>query len=123
METSRAIPAPVAPPPITREDILRAIGKVIPQAKEATPEIKEFFEQLVMAKRAVKDAQSIVEEMQEAIQLYLLENDTLTVDGRVALTWKEQSTKRMDTKAIQAELPEIAKKYTNESTTRVFRIK
>ncbi len=115
--------ADVAPPPITREDILRAIGKVIPQAKEATPEIKEFFEQLVMAKQAVKEAQSIVDEMKEAIQLYLLENDTLTVDGRVALTWKEQSAKRLDTKAIQAELPEIVQKYTKESTTRVLRIK
>lgn len=112
-----------APPPITRDDILRAIGKVIPKAKEATPEIREFFEHLAMAKQAVKDAQSIVDEMQEAIQLYLLEHDTLTIDGRVAATWKESTTKRVDLKALKEKMPEIADQFQVESKTRTFRLK
>lgn len=111
------------PPPMTRDDILRAVGKVVPAAKVADEEHAEFFRNLVHAKGEVKKWQSVVDEMQEALQMYMLEHDTLIVDGLPAATWKEQTVQRIDTTRLKAEMPEIAEKYTVQNTTRVFRIK
>lgn len=111
------------PAPINRDDILRAIGKVIPKAKEATEEEATFFQELINAKAKIKEWESVANEMQEALQLFLLDHDTLTIKGLPVATWKESDSNRIDVKALKAAMPDIAAKFTTASKTRTFRTK
>lgn len=43
--------------------------------------------------------------------------------GNWRVTWRNQESNRIDTKALRKDHPDIAQKYTKTSTTRVFRIK
>lgn len=45
-----------------------------------------------------------------------------TLGGEKAVTWKPQSRTTIDTKALKAELPEVAERFSKTSTTRVLRI-
>ena len=47
--------------------------------------------------------------------------DTLKVGGKPICTWKKQTTKRFDYEAFAAANPDMAKWYTTETTSRVFR--
>ena len=42
--------------------------------------------------------------------------------GSFVIRWKEIISRRLDTKALRAELPEIFTRYTQESTSRRFTI-
>ena len=44
-------------------------------------------------------------------------------DGEARVTWKAQKSRRIDSKRLRAERPNIADDYTNETTTRVLRVK
>lgn len=44
-------------------------------------------------------------------------------DGEARVTWKEQSSKRIDSKKLRAERPEIVDEYSTKTTTRVMRMK
>lgn len=113
----------IPPPPITREDILKAVGKVIPKAKELEGDYAEFYQQYVHAKSEIKKWEEVADEMQQAIQLHLLEHDTATLNGKPVLTWKEQAATRLDSKRLKEEMPDIWQKYSATSKTRVFRLK
>jgi|GEM_PF-3175124 predicted phage-related endonuclease len=43
--------------------------------------------------------------------------------GKTLATWKVQAVNRIDTTLLKSELPDVAKKYTKSSTSRVLRIK
>ena len=60
----------------------------------------------------------------EAIIMKALEDaDTGTSNGQTLVTWKEQTTNRLDTKALKEAHPELVAEFTKASTTRVLRIK
>ena len=45
-----------------------------------------------------------------------------TVDGKVAVTWREHTRSSFDSRAFKADQPELADKYTKTSTVRQFKI-
>ena len=58
---------------------------------------------------------------EDAIKAVMGDNDTLTA-GAFRVTWKPVTSSRLDTSAIKRELPEIAARYTRQTTTKRFTI-
>ena len=47
----------------------------------------------------------------------------LLIDGQVAASWKHQETRRLDTKALEIQHPDIVEAFRKTTETRVFRVK
>lgn len=61
--------------------------------------------------------------MEDAIKAELTARNTDSMTaGQHTIRWTAYTTTRLDTKALKAELPEVAARYTVESTARRFSI-
>lgn len=61
--------------------------------------------------------------LENVVKKSLGDATTGTIAGAAAVTWKEQTSRRIDTKALREEMPEVAEKFTTESAYRVLRPK
>lgn len=57
------------------------------------------------------------------LKAVLQDNEAGLVNGDVAVRWTNVATNRLDTKALKAEMPEVAEKFTKTSTSRRFSVK
>jgi len=75
--------------------------------------------------QAVKESISLLEKQEKALKTQiartLMEHEYATVEGKRVLSWKAQSSRRLDTKALSEAHPDIADKFTQQSTFRVLR--
>lgn len=81
--------------------------------------------ELVKAFDAARAAKKIAEEQEEAAKLALLAALGDADEGNIAgwsLTYREQSRTGIDTKALSAAHPELAKQFATSSTYRVLRV-
>jgi predicted phage-related endonuclease len=90
------------------------VSKEIPKAlvdalKEAKAKKKAWEENLAYAENAVK--------------ALLLDAEYGTVSNKTVVSWVPRVTHTLDSKALKAEMPEIAAKYGKTTETRVFSIK
>lgn len=116
------------PAPVTYEECVqryRIAGAASPV--EATPEILAAFGELKITRAAKKADEEREAELKGIIARFLGENeaDTLTIDGRVAVTWKERKgSQRVDTQLLKASFPEAAAACTVQGdSTRTFLVK
>jgi len=58
---------------------------------------------------------------ENSLKILLKENEAGVV-GEYKITWKNQSAKRLDTKELKANEPELFEKYAKQTETRVFRV-
>ena len=76
--------------------------------------------------REVLDAIKQLEERRDALKELLitaLAGETEgVIDGAVAYTYKMTISRRIDTKALKATMPDIAERFTKESTSTALRI-
>lgn len=80
--------------------------------------------ELATAKRDEKAAKATRTRCENEIKQMLGDAPVgVTAGGEVAVTWKQQTARRIDTDRLRAELPDVADKYTTESTFRVLRPK
>lgn len=85
-------------------------------AARAVDDLAEVREQVADLKKREDELKLIImADMQDA--------ETLTDMGEPIATWKTQTSERLDAKALRKDHPEIAALYSNESTTRVLRLK
>lgn len=93
-------------------------------AVRMTDELEDALGRFVHAKERIKTAEADKEtaefQLQQAMGTRTAIKDH---DGEARLTWKQQSSSRIDSKRLRAERPNIADEYTNKSTTRVMRVK
>ena len=73
-------------------------------------------------KSALKDYEERERSIKDRIANLMRSAEFATVDGKRVLSYKAQSTSRMDTKALAQAHPDIASAYTTASTFRVLRI-
>lgn len=90
---------------------------------DATPEVAIKVRELAEVKGHIKDLEEKEERLKHEIADFINPFAFLKFDGKEIASWKGQSASRLDVKALQEELPDIAAKYTKSSTTRVLRIK
>ena len=89
---------------------------------ELDPSLSDLFERRAGLKR---DADAVAEEIkatEAAIMRALGEAEVGTLAGRRVVTWKPQSRTTIDSKALKAEMPEVAERYSKTSSTRILRI-
>lgn len=83
--------------------------------------INEIMKELAQYNRLADETAAIIEGLKDQLKSYMVENnlDTLNGDEHRA-TYKAVTSDRIDTKALKAELPDIAKRYTKSSETMRF---
>lgn len=89
-----------------------------------TTDLQDTVGQYVHAKQQAKDWTDRVKALQFDLQNTMRQRTAIVdADGEAWITWKAQTSKRVDTKRLRAERPEIADEYTTEETARVMRVK
>lgn len=78
---------------------------------------------LAEVKEQIKDLEKREDELKLVIMADMQDAEILTDMGEPIATWKTQTSERLDAKALRKDHPEIAALYSNESTTRVLRLK
>lgn len=83
--------------------------------------INEIMAQLAQYNRMKEETDAIIDGLKDEIKAYMTENglETLTGDEHKAIYKAVEST-RLDSKALKAELPEIAARYTTTTSTMRF---
>lgn len=111
----------VPPPPIRKEDILKIVSKV-GGTLEVDEEVARWHSQIKENTAKIKELETANEALIEAIQLQMMENETVTWMGAKLFSWKQQSRTIIDAARLKAEKPELFEQYKKETTSRVFRI-
>jgi len=112
--------ADVPPPPLTRDDINRAIGRVLPDSIECPEEVLHYHAQIKENAAKIKELEEANEELKTAVQLVMQDKSIATYQGVPLFTWKEFETTRLDTKALKEAEPETWKRFAKVSTQRTF---
>ena len=115
--------ADVPPPPITKEDIMKTIGKVLPDPVELPVEALEYHRQIKENKAKIKELAEANDELITAVQLMMMDKSIATYQGAPLFTWKEAQTTRLDTKRLKAENEDMWNQYAKTSRVRTFLVK
>lgn len=82
---------------------------------ELTAKIKELKEMQAL----IEEAEAAAESIRDEIKAFMGEEEELRA-GEYKVTWKAVKSSRLDSKALKAALPEVAQRFTVETTTRRF---
>jgi putative phage-type endonuclease len=112
----------IAPAPVNAEDIRKMYQKDDGEMREATADeavlIGEMRDLNARAKQLDERKKAVANKLIFAIGA----KAGLTLAGEKVCTYKAQTARRLDTKALRAAQPAIAAEFTKESTTRVLRL-
>lgn len=112
--------ADVPPPPISKDDIMRQIGRVLPDAVEGSEEILRYHAQIKENAAKIKELEDANDELKTGVQLAMGDKSVMTWQGVPLFTWKESQTTRLDQKRLKEEAPELFERFTKTTTTRTF---
>lgn len=86
-------------------------------AHEMSSKVKELRE----LKRMQEELAAEIESVTDAIKAEMTARNTDTLNGDdYKITWKEITSTRLDTSALKNALPEVAARFTKQSSTRRF---
>lgn len=111
-EVWKHVEAGTLPPPTTSSEVAEHFRRSSPGKVEADAAVAAALADLRQLKSQLKFLDEKKGALEAKVKAFIGELDTLTVDGKVAATWK--STKdgvAVDTKRLLAEHPELAKQY------------
>ena len=81
----------------------------------------ETMKQLAEYKRMNEETTAIIESLQDELKKYMSDNNLDVLNGNEhKAIYKSITSSRVDTTALKNELPEIAARFTKETTTRRF---
>jgi putative phage-type endonuclease len=112
------------PDPINGEDVLLLYpesrdGSVL----EATPDTYTYYQELMKVREKTEDLQLEKEVIEVFLKNEMEDAERLVVAGRNLITWKYQTTNRLDTKALKQRYPALCKKFMKQTSTRRFVVK
>ena len=87
----------------------------------STKEIESKIRELRELQALIEEAQQEADTLRDAIKAYMGEAEELKA-GEYRVTWKNVTTARIDTTALKKTLPDIAERFTKETTTRRFTV-
>ena len=67
----------------------------------------------------IEEAQGEAEAIRNELKAYMGDAEELRA-GEYLVTWKPVTSSRIDTRALREALPDVAREYTRENTTRRF---
>ena len=114
----------IAPEPINNEDLLI----LYPDAKngaavEATPQVNDYYEELTKVRKKISDLELEKEVLEVFLKSEIGDSERLVLAGRDLITWKNQTTNRLDTKKLKQRYPKLCKKFIKQTQTRRFVVK
>lgn len=115
--------ADVPPAPLTKEDIMKTIGRVLPDPIELPEEALQYHFQIKENKAKIKELEGANDELTTAVQLLMMDKSIATYQGATLFTWKESNPTRLDQKALKEEHPEVWEKYAKTTSQRTFLVK
>lgn len=86
-------------------------------ANEVAMKCKELKE----LQRLIEEAQAEADTIRDQIKDHMGESEFLTV-GEHWITWKPVTSSRLDTTALKKALPDVAARFTKETTVRRFSV-
>jgi putative phage-type endonuclease len=111
------------PDPVNGDDALKLWARDNGASLEVDDETAAKIVSLKALKAEAKELDDRLGALDDAVRIAFGEAATVTYGGQVLGTYKAQTAKRLDTKALRAAVPDIAAQYTTESTSRVLRLK
>ncbi len=112
----------VMPPIVDLADAQRLFPVSNAVEVEASAAVAAAVGELRAAQDDRKDAEEREERAKGIIAGYMRDADTLTQRGSKILTWRSQTRKSLDTKALAAAHPELAAQFERETSFRVMRV-
>ncbi len=112
------------PEPSNVSDVIRLYGT---QDSGLAVEASEALQIEVVALRSLREESERIEQAsalhEERIKLHMGDAAILLVNGRPAVTWKHQSSRRFDSSAFKAAQPQLHAQFIKTVESRVFRVK
>lgn len=85
----------------------------------STAEIESKCRELRELLSLIDEAQAEADAIRDVLKAAMGDTEELRA-GEYKLTWRPVTTSRLDTKALRAALPDVAARFSRESTTRRF---
>ena len=85
----------------------------------STTELESKCRELRQLQALIAEADEEAESIKDAIKAFMGDSEAVRA-GEYMVTWKSVKTARIDTRALSAALPDVAKAFTRETTTRRF---
>lgn len=82
-------------------------------------ELETKARELRQLQALIDEAQAEAEALKDAIKAAMGDHDSIQA-GEYRITWKAVTSSRIDTTALRNALPEVAERFTKETTTRRF---
>ena len=85
----------------------------------STNELESKCRELRQLQALIDEAQAEAETIKDAIKAAMGDSEAIQA-GEYKITWKSVTSSRLDAAALRAALPEVAERFTRNSTTRRF---
>ena len=82
-------------------------------------EIEAKARELRQLQALIEEAQAEAEAIKDAIKAVMGDSDSIQA-GEYRITWKAVTSSRIDTTALKKAMPDVAERFTRETTTRRF---
>ena len=105
------------------ETIQSRYNKPVSRVQELDMEKQDLFDRLRHVRSELESYKALEDDLKAQICELIGDCDTAVINGSTVATWKPQVRESLDAKAFRAEHPELAAKYTKQTTTRVFLLK
>ncbi len=106
----------------TKTALREAFAASQPRTVLLPVEAEQLLLELGAAKAAIKEAEARETAAANQVMALLGEAEQGAIGERVVVTWKEQTSRRVDVERLRRERKEIAEEFTKESTARVLRL-
>jgi len=78
-------------------------------------------QELMELRRMSEELQEEIDALQEAVKDFMGSDETM-IAGAFKVSYKSVTSSRLDSSALKRELPDVAARYTKQSTTRRFTV-
>lgn len=82
-------------------------------------ELEAKARELRQLQALIEEAQAEAEAIKDAIKAVMGDSDSIQA-GEYRITWKAVTSSRIDTTALKKAMPDVAERFTRETTTRRF---
>ena len=85
----------------------------------STHELTTKLHELKQLQALIEEAEAEAEAIKDSIKAHMGDTEELRA-GEYKVTWKPVTSAKLDTKALRAALPEVAARFSSETTARRF---
>ena len=88
---------------------------------KANNDIITKVQELMELRRMSEELQAEIDTLQEAVKSFMGSEETM-IAGAFKVSYKSFTSSRLDSNALKRELPDVAARYTKQTTTRRFTV-